>query len=837
MPKKNWPNLTQKRDIFIFIFGLSLILFAAGYLYYSNEENTIRNEKYNEIKSIASLKIDQITSWYRDEVEDASIIVRNTVLHSTIINFLNQKNANAKSNVIEELNSIIEEHGYENILLIDNQGKFLLSAKPESDRVDSSINVMINKCVTEKKAVALDLFKDNTTNKNWLGFISPILNDESEVSALMVFLINPNAYLFPLIQTWPSSSKTAETILVRKEGNSALILNEARHQKNTSLNKYLSLSLKEIPSVRAVLGYENIYEGKDYRGKEVLTYLKKIPDTPWYMVAKVDKSEIYSELHFKTVVLIVFIILIILLVGAALAWIYHYRQRNIYKELYKKEKELWESHEEFKITLYSIGDGVITTDTKGIVKQMNHEAEILTGWSETEAKGKYFEEVFIIINEQSRNKVDNPISKVLKEGKIVGLANHTLLIAKDGKERPIADSGAPIKNKAGEIIGVVLVFKDQSKEYEAQKNLEESEGRLRLALQSAGQSIFEYDIKSNELSFTSQYKKILGHEAEVLKINATEWIEKVHDEDKELLRKVFNECFQRKVPEYTVEFRQQNKEGEWRWFYSKGKLIIDENDIPQKLIGTLIDISFLKKIQKELLEAKERAEKSEKIKSEFLAQMSHEIRSPINVILSYVDLIKNNLSGKVDEEYLPAFESISHAGKRIIRTIDLILNMSDLQLGTYDLVKKEFDIIALLQDEIREYLHTAKNKNIDIKLKSELNCSYVNSDEYAVNQIFANLLDNAVKYTERGKITVDVNKNDSQQLIIKINDTGIGISEDYLPVLFTPFSQEEQGYSRKFDGNGLGLSLVKKYCDLLDLQISVNSKKNVGTTFTIVFPK
>jgi signal transduction histidine kinase len=200
-------------------------------------------------------------------------------------------------------------------------------------------------------------------------------------------------------------------------------------------------------------------------------------------------------------------------------------------------------------------------------------------------------------------------------------------------------------------------------------------------------------------------------------------------------------------------------------------------------------------------------------------------------------LIKNNLSGKVDEEYLPAFESISHAGKRIIRTIDLILNMSDLQLGTYDLVKKEFDIIALLQDEIREYLHTAKNKNIDIKLKSELNCSYVNSDEYAVNQIFANLLDNAVKYTERGKITVDVNKNDSQQLIIKINDTGIGISEDYLPVLFTPFSQEEQGYSRKFDGNGLGLSLVKKYYDLLDLQISVNSKKNVGTTFTIVFPK
>lgn len=836
MPKKNWLSFTKKRDIYFFIIVFSLVLFAAGYIYYDYEESSIRKEKYNELKSVAELKIDQITNWYRDEVEDASIIVRNPVLHSAITNFLKNKSFTSKNNVIEELNSIMEEHGYDNILLLDTNSKLLLFDKPESNRVDSTIEVFANKCVEEKKVIALDLFKDKSTNENWLGFISPILNEKSEVVAMVVFMINPNEYLFPLIQTWPTSSKTAETILVRREGNSVLFLNELRHKKNTSLNLRLNLSNKEIPAVRAALGYNNIFEGKDYRGVAVLSYLRKVEGTPWFMVAKVDKTEIYSELYFKTIVLIVFIILIILLVGAALAWVYHYRQRNIFKELYKKEKELWESQEEFKITLYSIGDGVITTDTFGNIKQMNYEAERLTGWNENEAKGKFLEDIFIIINEQTRNIVENPVNKVLKEGKVVGLANHTLLVSKDGIERPIADSGAPIKNKLGEIIGVVLVFKDQSKEYESQKVLEESEARLRLALQSAGQSIFEYDIKLNELGFTSEYKRILGFEPEVLKINATEWIEKIYPDDKNLLRSVFYDCITKKIAEFTVEFRQQNIEGEWLWFYSKGKLIDDENGAPQKLIGTLIDISFLKKIQKQLLEAKKRAENSEKIKSEFLAQMSHEIRSPINVILSYVDLIKNNLSGKVDPDYLPSFESISFAGKRIIRTIDLILNMSDLQLGTYETTKKEFDIIALLNGLLREYMQSAKNKNLEIEFNTAISAYIVNSDEYAVNQIFANLLDNAVKYTERGKINVDVNKNGSEQLTINITDTGVGISEDYLPVLFTPFSQEEQGYSRKFDGKGLGLSLVKKYCDLLDLQINVNTKKNVGTTFTIIFP-
>lgn len=127
----------------------------------------------------------------------------------------------------------------------------------------------------------------------------------------------------------------------------------------------------------------------------------------------------------------------------------------------------------FRTTLYSIGDGVITTNSLGQIRQMNPVAESLTGWTEKDAFGRPLSEVFKIINEDSRLPVPDPVEKVLKEGKVIGLANHTLLISRDGKEIPISDSGAPIKDEEGNITGVVLVFHDQSVERAARRKLEE----------------------------------------------------------------------------------------------------------------------------------------------------------------------------------------------------------------------------------------------------------------------------------------------------------------------------------------------------------------------------
>lgn len=238
----------------------------------------------------------------------------------------------------------------------------------------------------------------------------------------------------------------------------------------------------------------------------------------------------------------------------------------------------------------------------------------------------------------------------------------------------------------------------------------------------------------------------------------------------------------------------------------------------------------------ELIKAKEEAEKGERLKSEFLAQMSHEIRSPLNVLLNYAQLFREMIGEELGEEVKEELDGMERAGNRIIRTIDLILNLSELQAGSYDYRPKEVDVYSdILTNLYTEYKKTAKRKRLRLNINNETTNTKIICDEYSITQVFANLIDNAIKYTPKGNIDVSIKRNERDKLIVKVSDTGIGISEEYFPYLFRPFSQEEQGYTRTFEGNGLGLALVRKYCNMNDAEISVHSEKGVGTTFIVTF--
>jgi signal transduction histidine kinase len=165
----------------------------------------------------------------------------------------------------------------------------------------------------------------------------------------------------------------------------------------------------------------------------------------------------------------------------------------------------------------------------------------------------------------------------------------------------------------------------------------------------------------------------------------------------------------------------------------------------------------------------------------------------------------------------------------------MILNMSELQLGTYELTLRKVNISESLNKLAKEYRKNAQRKNIELKTNIELHDPIISTDDYAFNQIFANLIDNAIKYTEKGYININACEQNNR-IIIAIEDSGTGISEDFLPYLFEPFSQEEQGYSRKFEGSGLGTALIKKYCDIINADISVQSKKGNGSVFTVSLP-
>ena len=264
--------------------------------------------------------------------------------------------------------------------------------------------------------------------------------------------------------------------------------------------------------------------------------------------------------------------------------------------------------------------------------------------------------------------------------------------------------------------------------------------------------------------------------------------------------------------------------------------IKDEN---QETINTLLqvlDITQIKKVQAELETALDKAKESDRLKSAFLAQMSHEIRTPLNVILPSIPLIADEI-GKKDTELVSILHAVDNAGKRLHRTIDMILSMSAVQSGNYKAKFEKFNLADDLKNLSHEFKTLCKEKGLNIFFTNNSSSSEISADRYTIGQVFQNLIGNAVKYTHNGQVTVTVDDYEDNKLLVKIEDTGIGMSEKYLKNLFTPFSQEDIGQTRKYEGNGLGLALVKEYVTLNKGQISVLSEKSKGSVFSVIFEK
>lgn len=281
--------------------------------------------------------------------------------------------------------------------------------------------------------------------------------------------------------------------------------------------------------------------------------------------------------------------------------------------------------------------------------------------------------------------------------------------------------------------------------------------------------------------------------------------------------------------------KRKHKNGELIDVQVVGSPIFVDNNF-EGIYAIYQDITEQINHENELLESKKHAENADKLKSVFLAQMSHEIRTPINAMVSLASLLKDDLSEHVDEDHKLSLELINKSGGRIIRTVDLLLNLSELQTGTYQTIKKRFDLYTdVLSNLMVEYKKVATEKNINFAITLETTDTSLFADSHTANQIFDQLIDNAIKYTNSGSIEIKALRNSINNLVIEIIDTGIGIDENYIPNLFEPFSQEEMGYSRKYEGNGIGLTLVKNYCTLNNATIEVESKKDSGSTFRVIF--
>jgi PAS domain S-box-containing protein len=398
---------------------------------------------------------------------------------------------------------------YADVLLVDPQARILLSATEDPDPVGPATAQVVQAALAGSSPVLGDFYRC-PLGRIHLDAAASIPDDQGQPLAVVVLRTDAHDYLYPLIGSWPTASRSAETLLIERDGEQVIYLNELRHQTGTALSLRFPLSRTELPAVQAVLGHEGICTGIDYRGVSVLADLSPIPGTPWFIVAKVDQDEILAEARYRAGVTMSVVTLAILLVGALTAWVYRQRQAQLYQGLYDASRARHQAEEEFRATLYSIGDAVITTDTQGYVRHLNRVAETLTGWPESEARGRPLPEVFHIVHEQTRAAVESPVTQVLRDGTVVGLANHTLLVARDGREYPIADSGAPILDPHGQVAGVVLTFRDQTEERQAAAEVRRQKDLLATVVNSLPDYIYAKDRDSRFILANQALARDLG---------------------------------------------------------------------------------------------------------------------------------------------------------------------------------------------------------------------------------------------------------------------------------------------------------------------------------------
>ncbi len=509
-------------------------------------------------------------------------------------------------------------------------------------------------------------------------------------------------------------------------------------------------------------------------------------------------------------------------------------------ELAKERLRAVEAAERLRVTLASIGDAVIATDSDGVVRFLNPAAEALTGWKQEEASGQSLESVFHIVNERTRLPVENPALRAMREGRTVGLANHTVLITRDGREIPIDDAGSPIRDAEEKTLGAVLIFRDiigrrqaERMQAEAREAAEAAELRLKLALDAGHMGTWEYGITTGKVVWSTGLEQIHGYPPGAFPGTFEAFRDEIHPDDREHVLHAIGEAIGQRQ-DHHIEYRIVRKDGSVRWVEGQGRLFLDADGKPDRMVGVCADVTERKNAEEAENKARRAAEEANRAKDEFLAMVSHELRNPLSAILGWAAIL--NRGDTPVERVKQAYEVIERNARAEARLVESLLDSSRIVAGQLRLDSERVDLPGLLETVIDSVRPAADSKAIKLEIVSAGEIMLI-GDSGRLHQVFSNLLTNAVKFTPRGGlIQIRVTRSGSQAQI-QVIDNGEGIDPDFLPHIFDRFRQAESTAGRKHGGLGLGLAIVRELVHAHGGRVTAESPgKGHGSTFTVALP-
>ena len=511
------------------------------------------------------------------------------------------------------------------------------------------------------------------------------------------------------------------------------------------------------------------------------------------------------------------------------------RARRRQYELRNQVEAVRSSEGRLRVTLTSIGDAVITTDIRGRVTSLNPVAESLTGWPQAEAQGQPLEAVLRIIEEQSRQPVENPATKALREGQTVPLGNHTLLIAKNGTERPIDDSAAPIRDEQGTVSGVVLVFRDITERRRSEKQDADRLAAARFLasiVESADDAIITKSLDGTIQTWNAAAQRLLGYTAEqAVGRNITLIIPDDRlDEEREILTRL-------RAGQKIEHFETVRRRSDGQPIHISLTISPIKDEAGQVVGASKVarDITDRKQAEERIYGLMTELKDADRHKDEFLAMLAHELRGPLASLRNMLEFMKRaDDNGNLLQQ---ARDTMERQLRQMERLVDDLLDMSRISRNKLELRLERVELASVVHQSVETCrpLADCANQQVTVTLPPEP--IHLHADPVRLAQVFNNLLTNSCKYTEPGgKIWLTAERHGSD-VVVKVKDTGIGIPTDKLASVFEMFSQVQSALKRSQGGLGIGLTLVKRLVEMHGGTVGVTSEgSGKGCEFTVRLP-
>jgi len=521
-------------------------------------------------------------------------------------------------------------------------------------------------------------------------------------------------------------------------------------------------------------------------------------------------------------------------------------QGEMNKQLQQTNITLQVSEEKLAVTLNSIGDAVIATDAEARVTLLNPLAEKLTGWTQAEAASRPVDDIFHIINKETRQTATIPVMQTLAHGTIQGLANHTVLIARNGCECDIADSCAPIRDRDNQVIGAVLVFRDVTGEYAAQQALHDSAALIETILNTVVDGIITLQARGGIVeTVNSAAERMFGYNAaELIGQNFSELIPELNQDQRNGSLEYYSASEEARAVGLGREVLGRRKDGST----FPMEMAVSEMWLggQRYFTGILRDITARKRVEEEraqlyetlqdknteLESAKFLAEKANLAKSDFLSRMSHELRTPLNAILGFAQLLEAGSPPPTATQVIRLHE-ILKAGWYLLDLINEILDLALIESGKLSLSREPVSLIDLMLECQAMIEPRLQERDIKLTFLAFDNTSFVYADRTRVKQALINLFSNAIKYNRvHGTIEVKFTLSPPERIRISIKDSGEGLPPEKLEQLFQPFNRLGQETGTQ-EGTGIGLVVTKQLVELMGGSIGVESTVGVGSEFWI----